>query len=82
MKTFSPKCASNARAAIPGQTAAHLRYVTRPAAARVVIRQRLGEDNGTTAREAEGAAKKRGGRVAERFIVALPVEATLEQRME
>ena len=83
VKTFSPKCENVSRIAVQGQTAAHLRYITRPAAAREVIRQRL--DYETDARQAQNAereAQRRRGRVCERFIVALPVEASPEQRLE
>lgn len=82
VKTFSTKRTSNERAASRGQTRAHLRYITRRAAAREVLRERMEGDDATAAQRAEKAAKKRGGRVAERFIVALPVEATPEQRVE
>jgi len=80
VKTFSPKRSANERAAQYGQTAAHLRYITRPAAARVVLRARVEGCDQEAAVRAEQTAEKRGGRVAERFIVALPVEATPEQR--
>lgn len=80
VRTFSPKRAKNERAAEHGQTLAHLRYITRPSAARVVHRERVADD-AEAARAAEQAAEKRGGRVAERFILALPVEATAEQRV-
>lgn len=80
-KTFSPKAESEARKARLGQTAAHLRYIARPSAARVVIRERLPTSSlAASARVAEEAAKKRKGRVCERLIVALPVEATRAQR--
>lgn len=79
VRTFSPKRSKNERAAEHGQTLAHLRYVTRPNAARMVLRARVADDP-EAARTAEQAAEKRGGRVAERFILALPVEATAEQR--
>ena len=80
VRTFSPKRAKDERAAEHGQTLAHLRCITRPSAARVVLRARVGGD-AEAARAAEHAAEKRGGRVAERFIFALPVEATAEQRV-
>lgn len=80
VRTFSPKRAKNERAAERGQTLAHLRYIARPSAARVVVRARVADD-AEIARAAEKAAEKRGGRVAERFILALPVEATAEQRV-
>lgn len=80
VRTFSPKRAKNERAAEHGQTLAHLRYITRSSAARVVLRARVADD-AEVARVAEQAAEKRGGRVAERFILALPVEATAEQRV-
>lgn len=83
VKTFSPKCESASRIAQTGQTAAHLRYITRPAAAGAVIRQRLDHTTDTRqAQAAEQAAQGRRGRVCERFIVALPVEASREQRLE
>lgn len=59
---------------------AHLRYITRPSAARVVLRARVADD-AEVAQAVEQAAEKRGGRVAERFILALPVEANAEQRV-
>lgn len=80
VKTFSEKRTAAVRAAQRGQTAAHLRYITRPQAARVVLRERLGGSDAEAAAEAERAALARKGRVCERFIVALPVEATDDQR--
>ena len=81
VKTFSPKRETGAREAVLGQTQAHLRYITRATAARVVLRERLEGADNTVADEAEASAAKRGGRVAERFIIALPREATAEQRV-
>jgi hypothetical protein len=81
VKTYSEKRVDESRAAQPGQTAAHLRYITRPQAARVVLKERL--SLGTyhaTAALAEEEARRRKGRVCERFVVALPIEATPEQR--
>ena len=81
VKTFSEKRAAESRAAEVGQTAAHLRYITRPKAARQVLRERLTKPSDTaTAQEAENAAQRRKGRVCERFIIALPVEATDKER--
>lgn len=72
---------AEARAAQHGQTAAHLRYITRPKAARVVFRERLAHHNDAqVAVAAEREAETRKDRVCERFILALPVEATPEQR--
>ena len=82
VRTFSEKRTADVRAAQRGQTAAHLRYITRPAAAREVLRERLcGEDDRQVAEAAERAAAARKGRVCERFIIALPVEASAEQRV-
>lgn len=81
VKTFSPKRETGAREAVLGQTQAHLRYITRATAARVVLRERLAGADNTVAEEAEASAAKRGGRVAERFIIALPCEATADQRV-
>lgn len=81
VKTFSDKRSAEARAAQHGQTAAHLRYITRPKAARVVFRERLTHPkDAQVAVAAEREAETRKGRVCERFILALPVEATPEQR--
>lgn len=81
VKTFSDKRSAEARAAEHGQTAAHLRYITRPKAARVVLRERLTHPtDAQVAVAAEREAETRKGRVCERFILALPVEATPEQR--
>lgn len=81
VKTFSDKRSEEARAAQHGQTAAHLRYITRPKAARVVFRERLTHPkDAQVAVAAEREAEARKGRVCERFILALPVEATPEQR--
>jgi hypothetical protein len=81
VKTFSDKRSGEARAARHGQTAAHLRYITRPKAARVVFRERLAyPKDAQVAGAAEREAETRKGRVCERFILALPVEATPEQR--
>lgn len=60
---------------------AHLRYITRPRAARVVIQERLSRGSlPATAALAEEEAQRRKGRVCERFVVALPAEATPKQR--
>ena len=81
VKTFSEKRTVASRAAKLGQTAAHLRYIARPKAARVVMQERLsGGTRPKTASHAEEEAQKRKGRVCERFVVALPVEASQEQR--
>lgn len=80
-KTFSEKREGVARAAKPGQMAAHLRYITRPKAARVVLRKRVEATDRHTAKTAEDNAQKRKGRVAERFIIALPVETSPGQRV-
>ena len=81
VKTFSDKRSAEARAAKRGQTAAHLKYITRPQAARVIIRARLTHStDALIAAAAESEAETRKGRVCERFILALPVEATPEQR--
>ena len=81
VKTFSDKRSAEARAAQHGQTAAHLRYITRPKAARIVVRERLAHPNDAqVAIAAEREAETRKGRVCERFILALPVEASPEQR--
>ena len=83
VKTFSDKRTDSSRAAVAGQTAAHLRYICRPKAARVVVTERLIGGNVLTAsKAAERDAKKRKGRVCERFVVALPVEATEDERLE
>ncbi len=81
VKTFSEKRRDDARAAELGQTAAHLRYITRPQAARVVLQERLpGRSQVEAARISEKEAQKRRGRVCERFVIALPVEASPSQR--
>lgn len=81
MKTFSQRRTDPSRVAKIGQTAAHLRYICRPSAARVVLECRLsGGHKLSAARIAEKAAEKRKGRVCERFVIALPVEATTQQR--
>lgn len=81
VKTFSEKRTDETRAARPGETAAHLRYITRPQAARVVVQERLsGGTQPETASHAEQEAQKRKGRVCERFVIALPAEASPEQR--
>lgn len=81
VKTFSERRTDESRAAKSGQTAAHLQYITRPKAARVVIQERLAKDtHDKTAMHAENEAERRKGRVCERFVIALPLEATPEQR--
>lgn len=81
MKTFSRKVVRQSRIAKKGQTLAHIRYITRDAAARTVLAERLPEEEfSETASKVEQAAEKSGGRVCERFTIALPVEANLEQR--
>jgi hypothetical protein len=81
VKTFSDKRSAEAREAKHGQTAAHLKYITRPQAARAIIRERLAHPtDALIAIAAEREAETRKGRVCERFILALPVEATAEQR--
>lgn len=82
VKTFSDKRSAEARAAKRGQTAAHLKYITRPQAARVVLRDRLSlPTDAQVAAAAEQEAENRKGRVCERFILALPIEATPDQRV-
>lgn len=82
VKTFSPKCESADRVAKDGQTAAHLQYITRPSAAREVVRARMEHATDTAqATAAERVAKQRKGRVCERFIIALPFEATDAERL-
>lgn len=82
VKTYSPKCEDPTRVARAGQTHAHMRYITRPSAARVVIRERLDQPSDQAqAQMAEQAAEKRKGRVCERFIAALPAEASPEERV-
>lgn len=82
VKTFSLKREKNAREAFVGQTAAHLRYIARPKAARTVIRERVcSERNIEVAKAAEDEAQRKKGRVCERFRVALPVEASEAQRV-
>lgn len=81
VKTFSEKRTDDSRAAVLGQTAAHLRYITRPQAARVVMQERLpGRSRVEAAHKAENEAQRRKGRVCERFMIALPVEASAYQR--
>jgi hypothetical protein len=81
VKTFSTKARHEKRVAKPGQTLAHLRYISRPSAAREVLMARISEDNISKAAEyAEELALKSSGRVCERFTIALPVEATEAQR--
>ncbi|WIY27387.1 MobA/MobL family protein [Parasedimentitalea psychrophila] len=81
VKTFSEKCRSEIRTAQLGQTEAHLAYITRPKATRVVLQERLsGDTRPRSARNAEEAAQKSKGRVCERIMLALPVEVSPEQR--
>lgn len=81
VKSFSEKRTDETRAAKSGQTAAHLRYITRPQAARVVVRERLSSSTlQEVANLAEEDAQKRKGRVCERFVIALPTEASPDQR--
>lgn len=81
VKTFSEKCRRKARTAHLGQTEAHLAYITRPKATRVVLQERLsGNTRPRSAKNAEEAAQKSKGRVCERIMLALPVEASPEQR--
>lgn len=81
VKTFSKKVVRQSRIAKRGQTLAHIRYIAREAAARAVLSDRLPEaDFEKTATAVERAAAKSGGRVCERFTLALPLEADGEQR--
>lgn len=81
VKTFSKKVVRQSRIAKLGQTLAHIRYITRDSAARVIMSERLPEsDFGETAATVERAAERSGGRVCERFTLALPLEANEEQR--
>mgnify|MGYP000638614489 FL=1 len=83
MKTFSEKRTDERRIAKRGQTTAHIRYIARPQAARIVLQARLAGGSATeAAMRAEDDAYKRKGRVCERFVIALPVEATRKQREE
>ncbi|KKM82406.1 hypothetical protein LCGC14_1319960 [marine sediment metagenome] len=73
VKTFSEKRTDVSREAKLGQTGAHLRYITRPQAARVVLQMRLLDGSRyRTAAKAEDEAQRRRGRVCERFMIALP----------
>lgn len=64
-----------------GQTLAHLRYITRTSAARLVLSDRLPcKDLHGTAHKVESDALRSSGRVCERFTIALPVEANAAQR--
>lgn len=82
VKTFSPKCESDKRVAAIGQTASHIRYITREYAARTILRTRIeGSSDQKQALKFETEAQARKGRVCERFIIALPVEASAEQRI-
>lgn len=81
-KTFSEKVRQQHRRARNGQTSAHLRYITRPKAASVVLSDRLPTSSiSKLAKQVELDAEKRKGRVCERFIVALPVECSADQRV-
>lgn len=81
VKTYSDRRLAENRVAKSGQTAAHLRYITRQAAARSLVRARLSAESvSEIGRNAEENARKRRGRVCERFIVALPLEASEAER--
>lgn len=81
VKTFSKKAVKQSRVAEHGQTLSHIRYITRDSAARNVLIERLpAEGFNATSRCVEQAAEKSGGRVCERFTIALPLEASREQR--
>lgn len=81
-KTFSEKVTQQHRRARHGQTAAHLRYITRRKAASIVLSERLPTTSlSKLAKQVELDADKRNGRVCERFIVALPVECSADQRV-
>lgn len=81
VKTFSDKRTCTVRAAQFGQTLSHLRYITRPKAARTVIQGRLdGASHKEIAEATEIRAEKGKGRVCERFTIALPIEASLAER--
>ena len=68
VKPFSEKRTVASRAAKMGQTAAHLRYITRPKAARVVMQERLsGGTRPKTASLTKEEAQRRKGRVCERL---------------
>lgn len=83
VKTFSKKREDAKREAKHGQTERHLRYICRKKAAREVLKERLPAPSfATTAGQVEAEAEKRKGRVCERFVIALPIEATPEQRVE
>lgn len=80
VRTFSPKAAVGRQAA-KGQTAAHLRYICRKSAARLVLKERLpSSSHANLGKRAEADAERRRGRVCERFIIALPLEASPDQR--
>ena len=81
VKTFSEKREREGRKAEVGQTAGHLRYITRPKAASVIVRERVCSDkNIEVAKAVEDEAQRKKGRVCERFCVALPIEATPQQK--
>lgn len=81
VKSFSQKTELNARDAKVGQTASHLRYITRQNATSIVVRERVcSSANTEVTKAAEDAAQRKKGRVCERFRVALPIEAEPAQR--
>ncbi|KIN73562.1 MobA/MobL family protein [Sulfitobacter guttiformis] len=81
VKTFSKKVVKQSREAAKGQTLAHIRYISRNSASRTILSARLPATEVTdVASIVEDAAERSSGRVCERFTIALPFEATLEQR--
>jgi len=64
--------------------AAHIRYITRPGAASHVMAERMPEGRAGAMRwlRAEEKADRKNARVADKMVIALPRELSLEQQVE
>jgi len=68
----------------PGTAGAHIRYITRVGAARVIIGARMpsSRDQARTWFDQAEAADRKNGRVCDKVMVALPRELDVDQRAE
>ena len=67
----------------PFTAAAHVRYIARPGAATHVMAERMPENKGRAQRWLRSAEKadRKNARVADKLVIALPIELTLDQNI-
>lgn len=68
----------------PFTAAAHVRYIARPGAATHVMAERMPENKGRAQRWLRSAEKadRKNARVADKLVIALPLELTLDQNID